>query len=166
MSEKTAAEGGDVDLFGDPWTEPKDRRGRRAHKRLAQIAEKVAVLRGSGKTVEEIAARIGLDPKTLNKYYSRELEQGPALAQAVLDEVMFREAMKGKVSAARYMRERFKEGDATLAGQRLNDRAKARREEDAAPKSVGLKEQRQAEADLVAAAGGKYAPPSAPRRLQ
>lgn len=168
MAEKSAPEGGDVDLFGDPWTHPRDPRGRKAHKRSPQLAEKIAVLRGSGSTEEEIEARVGLTVKTLRKYYSRELEKGPTLSRAMLDEVMYAKAMAGNVSAARYMDQRFKEGDASLAAQRMKARAEASTEvgqsRPVTVEKIGKKAERQAAAEELAGTGGKYAPPAAPGR--
>lgn len=106
------------DLLGDPWTPPRDPRGRKRHKRLPQLAEKIAVLRGAGLTVEEIGARIGLSAPTLSKYYFRELESGAKLAQAVLAEAMWEKAKGGNVAAARYIREEFKKGEPAIPAAR------------------------------------------------
>lgn len=168
MAEKTPGEGEDVDLFGDPWTPPKDPRGRKRHKRTSQLAEKVGVLRATGATEEAIAAAVGLSVPTLRKYYLRELDAGPALALAQLDQVMYRKAMAGNVSAAKYVRDRFKDGDASLAGARA--RARAMRpeappgqEQPSAPQ--GKKAERQAEADRVVAGSSRFATSRPPVRL-
>ena len=145
---------GDVDLWGDPWTPPKSTRGRKRHKRLAQIAENVAVLRAIPLTVEEIAARVGLSEPTLRKYYFRELEEGPTLAKAVLTEAMWKKAKAGNVSAARYIREEFSKGDAKAAEARIKDRPAVREE------PLGKKEERLNAARQVA---GRFATPSGPR---
>lgn len=170
MSEKTAPEGGDVDLFGDPWTPPKDPRGRKRHKRSAQLAETIANLRGTGATKEDIGQFVGLSVKTLEKYYSRELDEGPALAQAALDRVMYQKALAGNVSAARYMRERYRDGGASIAVQRVKSRAAGRTVEDEGGEApaqpvakLGKKAERQAVALQVAAAGGRAAPPPPPK---
>jgi DNA-binding CsgD family transcriptional regulator len=102
------------DLFGDPWTPPRDPRGRKRHRRLAQVAEKVAVLRATGLTVEQIARRMGLSEPTLRKYYLRELDQGNDLARAVLDEAIWKKAMAGSVGAQRLMREILGKGAAAV----------------------------------------------------
>lgn len=101
-----------VDLLGDPWSPPRDPRGRKSHRRTPQLAEKVAVLRAVGNTPAQIALRIGLSEPTLRKYYLRELEQGGDLALAVLDEVIWKKAMSGSVSAARLMKEALTKGAA------------------------------------------------------
>lgn len=145
---------GEVDLWGNPWEPPKDTRGRKRHKRIPQIAENIAVLRASGMTVEKIADRIGLSEPTLRKYYFRELDEGPALAQAVLNEAMWKKAMAGNVGAARYMREAFNKGEATAAEERFKERPAA------APAPLGKKAERQAAAERV---GGRFSTPPAPQ---
>lgn len=103
-----------TDLLGDPWTEARDPRGRKRHRRLPQIAEKVAVLRASDLTVEEIAARVGLSEPTLRRYYFRELKSGPALAKSLIVEAMYAKAKAGNVSAARFIREEFSRGETAV----------------------------------------------------
>lgn len=99
------------DLLGDPWTPPRDPRGRKRHKRMPQIAEKIALLRASDMSVEDIAARVGVSEPTLRKYYFRELSSGPALAKALIVEAMYEKAKSGNVSAARFIREEFSKGE-------------------------------------------------------
>lgn len=142
-----------VDLWGDPWTPERDPRGRKRHKRLPQIAEKVSVLRASGLTVEQIAARLVLSEPTLRKYYFRELEAGEALALAVLTESMWAKARDGNVGAARFIREQFSKGEALQAEGRV-------REREARPAATGKKAERQAAAEKV---GGRFATPPAPK---
>lgn len=150
-----------LDLWGDPWTPEPDPRGRKRHKRCTLLAENIAVLRASELTEEEIAARVNLDPKTLRKYYSRELKAGPALARAVLNEAMWKKAKTGNVSAARYMREEFGKGDVARAEQRVKERE--REKPQAPPVRQGVKAERQAAAQRV---GGLLATPEPPSRLQ
>ena len=144
-----------VDLWGDPWTPEPDPRGRKRHKREPQLAEQVALLRAGTLTEDEIAARVGLDPKTLRKYYSRELKSGPALALAVLTEAMWKKAKAGNVSAARYIRAEFASGEAARADSRVRDR-----EPKEAP--LGKKEERQAAAQAV---GGRFGTPPPPKLI-
>lgn len=103
-----------TDLFGNPWEEPRDPRGRKAHQRSPEVAEKIAVLRAAGLTVEQIAARSHMSEPTLRKYYLRELVDGSTLAQAALDEVIWAKAMQGNVPAAKFMRDRFAKGEAAV----------------------------------------------------
>ena len=101
-----------VDLLGDPWVEAPGRGGRKRHRRLPQVAEKVGVLRATGATVEAIASRLGLSEPTLRKYYFRELRSGSDLARQVLIEAMWKKALAGNVSAANYIRQEMARGDA------------------------------------------------------
>jgi hypothetical protein len=103
-----------VDLLGFPMSEPKDPRGRKRHKRLPQVAETVALLRGAGHTEDEIAAIVGLSDKTVRKYYSRELQKGPKIIRGVLTVSLFAQAKKGKAAAARLVREILADGDAAV----------------------------------------------------
>jgi hypothetical protein len=71
------------------------------------------------------------------------------LAQALVDEVMYAKALAGNVSAAKYMRERFAKGDASLANDRLRARAMSPTAPTAPEAKMGKKDQRQAVADQV-----------------
>lgn len=147
--------GGLTDLWGNPWTPEPDPRGRKRYKHSPQVAENISVLRAAGLTVEQIAARVGLSEPTLRKYYFRELDDGAVLAEAVLTEAMWKKAREGNVSAARFIRETFKHGDAAEADRRVTSRARPVREE-----PVGKKEERLRAAQQVT---GRFAPPSGPR---
>ena len=152
-----------VDLLGDPWTEQKDPRGRKSHRKTVQMSEKVALLRATGSTEDEIATRVMLDPKTLRKYYSRELDRGATMARQVLVERMWDKAIAGNASAANFVRAEFERGDAKAAREALRERE--RPAAPSAPARKGKKEERQDAAANVAQAGGKFAPPPAPRLL-
>jgi len=101
-----------VDLFGDPWGEARGRGGRKRHRRLPQVAEKIGVMRATGATVEDVAAALGLSEPTLRKYYFRELSEGAQIARRVLVEAMWKKAIEGNVSAAKFIRDEFPKGDA------------------------------------------------------
>lgn len=101
-----------VDLFGDPWGEPRGRGGRKRHRRLPQVAEKIGVMRATGAKVEDVAAALGLSEPTLRKYYFRELSGGAQIARRVLVEAMWKKALAGNVSAAKFIRDEFPKGDA------------------------------------------------------
>lgn len=120
------------DLLGDPWVPPRDPRGRKRHRRLPQIAEKVGVLRGLGHTVEQIALRLGLSVPTLRKYYFRELDQGADLAEAVLNEKLWERAMAGSVPAMRLLREAMTRGRAAVPVARRPAAEKPGKKEQAA----------------------------------
>ena len=103
-----------LDLLGDPWTPPRDPRGRKRHKRSAQVAEKIGFLRAAGLTGEQIATRTGLSEPTLRKYYLRELTDGATLARAVLLEAIVEKALGGNVAAAKVMLAEFAKGSAAV----------------------------------------------------
>jgi len=140
-----------LDLLGDPWTELKDPRGRKRHKRSPEVAEKVAVLKASGIATVDIALRVGLSEPTLRQYYFRELQNGAALAQAVLNESMWEKAKAGVVGAARYLREEFEKGQIERIATPVTPVKEA---------AMGKKALRQEAADQV---GGRYATPEPPR---
>lgn len=130
-----------TDLLGDPWTEARDPRGRKRHKRQPYIAEKVALLRGSDLSIEEIAARVGVCDKTLKKYYFRELDDGPALAKALVLEAIFEKAKSGNVSAARLMLDQFAKGETAIPVARAPAQPR--------PEPLGKKAQAEVEASIA-----------------
>ncbi|HEY3694076.1 hypothetical protein [Phenylobacterium sp.] len=111
MTEDSPAKGPAVDLLGDPWTPPRDPRGRKRHKRNPQVAEKVAVLRSTGSTVSDIASRLGISEPTLRQYYFRELQQGSVLARQVLTEALWKRALEGSAAAAKLVLQEMEKGD-------------------------------------------------------
>ncbi len=132
---------GPVDLFGDPLRPYRDARGRKPHRRIAQIAEKVAVLKATGSTDEQVAERIGLSIPTLKKYYLRELTQGAARARQVLIERMWEKALDGSVPAAKLLREEFRAGSAQAF-----DQAQRRERRSRATPALGKKDQQRLDA--------------------
>lgn len=169
MTAKSTPPAQEVDLFGDPWTPPKDPRGRKRHKRSPQLAEKIAVLRAQGATQEEIADAVGHSVPTLTKYYLRELDEGPALAKAVVIQALWRKAVEGgNVSAMKAMLAQFDKGDALLADGRVRARGGNGGGGSSAPPAaaeprLGKKAERQAAAERVVETGGRYATPAAPK---
>ncbi|MFN4176435.1 hypothetical protein [Phenylobacterium sp.] len=135
------------DLFGDPWTPPRDPRGRRSHRPTAQGREIVAQLKGGGASDDDIALQLGLCVKTLRKYYFRELDHGVSLARNEVLRKLYEKAMAGNVTAMRaYLRETEK--GAAVQAMRLPRPS-------AAEKPKGKKEQRLEDAAKV---GGLYEP--------
>ncbi len=170
MAEKSSPPTAGVDLFGDPWTPPKDPRGRKRHKRSSQLAEKIAVLRAQGATQEEIADAVGHSVPTLTKYYLRELEEGPALAKAVLVQALWSKAVDGgNVSAMKAMLAQFDKGDAVRADGRVRARGGNSGGGSTPPVTaeprLGKKAERQAAAERVVETGGRYATPAAPKLI-
>ncbi|MEM9964998.1 MAG: hypothetical protein AAGC58_06595, partial [Asticcacaulis sp.] len=135
--------------------ELKDARGRKRHKRSSQVAEKIAILRSSGFTVEQIAARLMISEPTLRKYYFRELTEGPELAKAVLIETMWKKALTGNVGAAKFIESQMEQG---TAGRIARDDEKP--EPQVKAPVIGKKEQAQRDAENV---GGLFATPPPPK---
>ncbi len=131
MARKSAAAEPYLDLLGDPWSEPRDPRGRKSHKRDRQVAEKIGLLRGAGLTAEQISIRVGLSEPTLRKYYLRELTEGATLARAVMLEKLSEKAMGGNVAAAKAMLAEFAKGSAAvpIAARRAVEPRPARAEQ-------------------------------------
>lgn len=168
MTEKSTPAGPEIDLFGDIWTPPKDPRGRKAHVRQPQIAEKIAFLVAQGATQEEIEGAVGLSVKTLTRYYSRELDAGPSLAKAALGQMLLEKAKGGNVSAIKAMIAQLEKGDAARADSRVRGRSSGSAGGSTPPAAstgpkLGKKAQRQADAQAVVGAGGLFATPSAPK---
>jgi hypothetical protein len=78
-----------VDLLGDDWREPKDPRGRKAHKPRDEQKATVEALAGYGVPHEEIAQILRIDATTLRKRYRDQLDRGQALANAKVAQNLF-----------------------------------------------------------------------------
>jgi hypothetical protein len=140
-----------VDLLGDPWSPPRDPRGRKRHKPSAQGREFVAKLKGGRATDEEIALQMGLSEPTLRKYYFRELKHGPALARNSILQKLYDAGMAGNVSAMKaYLAEAEKARALQVQRPDREPRSPAK----------GKKEER---LDAAASIGGLYAPGAAPK---
>lgn len=62
-------------------------------------------LRAAGQSQEEIAGFMRCDPKTLRKYFSRELDSGAALLEGLAMQVLVKRMLDGNVSAAKQVKE-------------------------------------------------------------
>jgi len=151
-----------VDLLGDPWTPPRDPRGRKRHKRCPKVAETVALLASRHTPVVDIALRVQLSEPTLRKYYFRELEKGGAIIQALMLERMYRRAQDGVVGAARWVQEQLDKAALQDASRSYGHRQPAEGRA-AKPEVIGKKEQRQRAAEEVAEGGSLFRPPPPPK---
>jgi hypothetical protein len=70
------------------------------HKPTPDLRRQVESASGFGLPQEQIAALIGIDPKTLRKYYEAEMEQGKAKANAQVGQSLFKKAVGGDTAAA------------------------------------------------------------------
>ena len=101
----------DVDLWGDPVPPRVEKRGRPKHEKSAEKSMRVAVLVAAKHSEDRIAAALGIDPKTLRKYYSGELKQGLAQKRAELITLTWEKVKAGNVSAMRLMHQLLREAD-------------------------------------------------------
>lgn len=101
-------DGEEVDLLGDPLTPLRDPRGRKSVVANATIRKEnqrvVMSLAAAGMKAEQIAEYLRMDPKTLRKYFSRELEHGATLLEGLAMQVLVQRALEGNVSAAKEVR--------------------------------------------------------------
>lgn len=128
---------GEFDLFGHPVPVRRTMRGRPAHVRTTENANKVSLLFAVGRDEDEAAAALGICTKTLKKHYFPECEkrqQARVAAEAALLNVLWTEAGKGSAAAVKQLLERMDKGDLDRM------RVPPRREPKAPP--VGKKEQR------------------------
>ena len=70
------------------------------HKPTQEERLNVAILRGTGATLETIAYIVSLSIDTLNKHYVDELARGKAIAVASLGNQLYMRGMKGDTTAA------------------------------------------------------------------
>ncbi len=95
------ADGVDLDMFGNPVQPYRDPRGRRKWSKSIENQRIVSDMRGAGKTQDEICEVLGCDPKTLRKYYSRELDHGALFLEFEALQVLKKRMMEGNVAAAK-----------------------------------------------------------------
>lgn len=150
----------DLDLFGQPMTPLRDRRGRKSFKKDKENQDFVAVRAASGWSQARIAEALGCDEKTLRKYFSRELSGGAMIVEGMCLDVMLRRVREGHMPSVRMMLDRL-EGAARPPAP--SQPAAEDELEDAKP--LGKKEQKLAEAaQPVAGYGDLYARLDAKRR--
>jgi predicted transcriptional regulator len=147
-----------TDLLGDPLRPLPDKRGRRKLRFAAEVYEKVEVLAAGGMLQDDIADALGITAPTLRKYFRPELGKAAARQRARVLNVLAEQADKGNVSAAKAYLAEIDKHQAAASVKARENRAPA-----ANAVRLGVKDQRQAAAGRVAAAGGKFAPPPAPR---
>jgi len=147
------------DLFGLPLRDLPSKRGRRKLVFAEEVYERVRDLRAGNMSQEEIAVVLRISVPTLVKYFGSELTEGPTLRKAEAIELLAHAARKGNVSAIKaYKAEIDKQGASAALKAREQNAPRA-----PAAIRMGKKEARQEEAENVVAAGGKFAPPEAPK---
>ncbi|GGW24038.1 hypothetical protein GCM10011452_09300 [Gemmobacter lanyuensis] len=100
--------GEEVDLLGDPIRPLRDPRGRKSAVGNASIRKEnqrvVMSLSAAGLKTDEIAQYMGIDAKTLRKYFSRELDHGAMLLEGLAMQALVQRMLEGNVSAAKEVR--------------------------------------------------------------
>lgn len=109
--------------------------------------QKVAVMRGGGMEIKEIALHFGVTPPTLTKHCKLELSQIAIQKKSEMVEALFKAGKKGNVSAIK----RYLELGANLVPQSLPEGG-GDKPDGLKPAAMGKKEQ--ANADAVGAATG------------
>jgi transcriptional regulator with XRE-family HTH domain len=138
----------DVDLFGAPIAPIRDRRGRPSFKKDKENQEFVAIRAAAGWSQRRIAENMGVDEKTLRKYFSRELEYGAVLTEGVMLDVLMKLVREGKVQAIKQLYAMIK----TAAPAAPRNHADAEDDEPEAedkPKALGKKEQALQDAQMI-----------------
>jgi hypothetical protein len=127
-----------VDLFGAPIAQIRERWGRPSYAKTKENQELVALLAAKNWSQERIARYLGCDPKTLRKHFSRELEQGADLIEAMALQVTLQQMRQGKNPAVTRILEMV---DETRTLSAPPSKPKAAKDE-----PVGKKEQAQRDA--------------------
>lgn len=95
MSDDFSDRKDEVDLFGAPIGQIRERWGRPSFKKTKENQELVSLLRADGWTQERIAHYLGCDVKTLAKYFSRELQYGADLIRGMALQVTLQRMRQG-----------------------------------------------------------------------
>ena len=145
-----------VDLFGLPVVALRERRGRPSFAKTLENQQFVAVRAAAGWSQDRIAEDMGVDPKTLRKNFSRELEHGAIFVEGQMLDVLLKRARDGHAQSIKVLLDRL---DMTarrrgrLPGDGKADLTKALGKKDQQMKKA--KEQPEDWADLLGDAGEK-----------
>lgn len=126
-TEKEHSAGDEVekDLLGDPVNQKYELIGAPEHKITEENQEVVRSLYAVGWTQERIARRLGVDPKTLRKHYSRELDDAADELAADATLALVERAKAGNVAAARLVLGLVEKGQANAliqGGRRADEK--------------------------------------------
>lgn len=147
MERENSSDGQEVDLFGQPLLPIRDRRGRKSFKKDKENQSFVSRRAADGWTHEMIAEDMGIDPKTLRKYFSRELASGRVFMVGEMLDILHRRAREGHVPSVKALLDRY-EDEAPIAPR--NRRPAEGDDDDQAPEApLGKKEQAVLEAQKV-----------------
>jgi transcriptional regulator with XRE-family HTH domain len=106
MSDESGGDGAEMqpagdakDLFGETPAPYRDPRGRRKMRISNASRDRVAMLRASGMTQQQIADAMGCSVPTLTEYFSFELSEGKSAKRAEMIEALWQAGMAGNVTA-------------------------------------------------------------------
>lgn len=117
MSDEIPDEAPRLDLLGDPVDAARDHWGAPEFEKINEKQDLVTILRAAGWTQERIARRVGCDPKTLRKHFSRKLSEAADIVKAAaLPKIMARMG-DGNVSAANKLLALIEKGHAAVPVQ-------------------------------------------------
>jgi transcriptional regulator with XRE-family HTH domain len=108
MSDDSEAPGAELppattaaDLFGEAPSPYRDPRGRKKMRVTNDLRDRIAMLRASGMTQQEIADAIGCSVPTLVEFFSLELNEGKSAKRAEMLDTLWSAAKGGNVTAMR-----------------------------------------------------------------
>lgn len=141
----------DVDMFGNPSLPIRDRRGRPSFKKDKENQDFVAVRIAAGWSQKRIAENMGIDEKTLRKYFSRELELGAVFIEGVVLDVLLRRTREGHAPSVRQLREVSLEGRRRVAERDMGSQPQeTERQERPGKKVIDKQRAMDADAELMA----------------
>ncbi|QIR85018.1 hypothetical protein [Paracoccus sp. AK26] len=109
MDHENSPAGQEVDLFGQPLSPMRDRRGRKSFKKDKENQAFVSRRAADGWTHEMIAEDMGIDPKTLRKHFSRELSSGRVFMVGEMLDILHRRAREGHVPSVKVLLDRYED---------------------------------------------------------
>lgn len=114
MSDEISPKPAPLDLLGDPVTAAQDHWGAPEFEKTKENQDLVTILRAAGWTQERIARRLGCDPKTLRKHFSRELAEAADIVEAMALQKIMARMGDGNVSAANKLLGLIEKGHAAV----------------------------------------------------
>lgn len=144
----------EVDLFGQPSEPIRDRRGRKSFKKDKQNQDFVAARIADGWSQKRIAEDMGIDEKTLRKYFSRELEFGATFVRGMLLDVLMKKAREGHTPSIRLLAEWQRDAGPVAPRKPKGDEEFDGDEDDNPTRPLGKKEQARVDAQEVPDAYG------------
>jgi len=138
-------------MFGNPSLPIRDRRGRPSFKKDKENQDFVAVRIAAGWSQKRIAENMGIDEKTLRKYFSRELELGAVFIEGVVLDVLLRRTREGHAPSVRQLREVSLEGRRRVAERDMGSQPQeTERQERPGKKVIDKQRAMDADAELMA----------------